>query len=303
MGKLLRVLVVLLLLLGIAALVLGLLLFQKRETLKGHVQDLSVQVERVAANIEAEQADDLTKSDNPKMNKDVTAAKLQGYTLDPVTKKVSTNAPMMIAMAQLVGKSAIELSRLNDTRTALGQKIQELDAATNKIAGLEANVTKLEGEKKQLQDSVTGLEKDVAEKKAKIQELTTTIEEANTKITDLQEQVAKLKDSLLDKDDEIKTLKETLDKFKKNVSSTNGVPQNGTKGKIVLVNKNWNFVIISLTDNTGVASGMELTIHRGDQLIGKAKVTDLNDQYRLAIGDLLPNWKQADPEVGDYVFY
>jgi chromosome segregation ATPase len=300
MGKLLRVLVVFLLLLGIAALVLGFLLFQKRETLKGHVQDLSVQVERVAANIEAEQADDLTKTDNPKMNKEITAVKLQGYSLDPVTKKANTNAPMMLAMAQLVGKSAIELSRLNDTRTALALKIKELETATNRIAVLEANVAKLEGEKKQLQDNVASLEKDVAEKKTKIEELNASLDEAKSKITDLQEQVAKLKDSLLDRDDQIKTLKETIVKLTPKVEGpTAGTA--GTKGKIVLVNKNWNFVVIAV--NEAIGTGVELTIQRGDKLIGKVRVSDLNPQYQLAIGDVLLDWKQADVEVGDYVFY
>jgi hypothetical protein len=29
----------------------------------------------------------------------------------------------------------------------------------------------------------------------------------------------------------------------------------------------------------------------------------VNDQYRLAIGDVVMNMKQDDPEVGDHVFY
>lgn len=302
MGKLLRVLVVLLLLLGIAALVLGFMLFQKRETLKGHVQDMAKNVVELSGQIEAEQADDLTKSDMPKMSSQVTITQLLTYKVDPSVAVTETNKPatMDAAMRMLIGKAQIQLGRLDDTRKALAVKIQELDVATNKIAALEADIVRLEGEKKQLQDNVATLEKDVAEKKVKIEELNTSLDEAKTKITDLQEQVAKLKDTILDKDDKIKSLNETIEKLRP--QTPNGTPdKTGTKGKVVLVNKTWNFVVISV--NEAIGSGVELTVQRGDKLIGKVKVSDLNAQYQLAIGDIMMDWKQADVEVGDYVFY
>jgi hypothetical protein len=305
MGKLLRVLVVLLLILGIAALVLGLLLFQKRELLKGHVQDMAKNVLELSGHIEAEQADDLTKSDMPKMSSQLTITQLLTYKLDPSVTLVDTNKPatMDAAMRMLIGKAQIELGRLDDTRKALAQKIQELDVATNKIAALEANIVQLEAEKKQLQENVAALEKDVAEKKGKIEELTTSLDEAKTKITDLTEQVAKLKDTILDKDDKIKSLNETIEKLrpKPGTETSGGSLQAGTKGKIVLVNKTWNFVVIAI--NEAIGTGVELTVQRGDKLIGKVRVSDLNDQYKLAIGDVMLDWKQADVEVGDYVFY
>jgi chromosome segregation ATPase len=211
---------------------------------------------------------------------------------------------MDAAMRMLIGKAQIELGRLDDTRKALAQKIQELDVATNKIAALEANIVLLEAEKKQLQENVAALEKDVAEKKGKIEELTTSLDEAKTKITDLAEQVAKLKDTILDKDDKIKSLNETIATLLKKTGTDDGkggTLQAGTKGKIVLVNKNWNFVVIAI--NEAIGTGVELTVQRGDKLIGKVRVSDLNDQYKLAIGDVMLDWKQADVEVGDYVFY
>lgn len=306
MGKLLRVLVVILLLLGIAALVLELRLFQKRETLKGHVQDMAKNVLELSGHIEAEQADDLTKSDLPTMNSQLTLSQLLTYKLDPTAPAVDTNKPatMDAAMRLLIGKAQIQLGRLSDTRTALAQKIQELDAATNKITTLEASIVRLEGEKKQLQDNVVTLEKDVAAKKTKIEELNASLDETKTKITDLQEQVAKLKDTILDRDDKIKSLNETIEKLRPKANADANAPgavQNGTKGKIILVNKSWNFVVIAI--NEPIGAGVELTIQRGDKLIGKVRVSDLNDQYKLAIGDVLLDWKQADVEVGDYVFY
>jgi PAS domain-containing protein len=41
-----------------------------------------------------------------------------------------------------------------------------------------------------------------------------------------------------------------------------------------------------------------------EEAVGKVRVSDVNEQYQLAIADmLLAPWKQADPEVGDNVFY
>ncbi len=311
MGKLLRVLVVLLLLLGIAALALGVMLFQKRETLKGHVQDLAENVLSLSRHVEAEQVDDLTQTDLPRMDKVVTRDQLLGYSLDPQTRRADTNSPMVQIMGQLIGKANIQASRLNDTRLALSQKIQELDVATNKIAELEATIVRLEEEKKQLQDQVAALEKELAERKAKIESLTVSLEEAASTIDDQKSQIAKLKDDLLDKDDQLKRLDETIKKLEEKIAQYTGgggTSKNvdikpGTKGQIILVNTQWNFAVVSVNEGTPVAMGVELLVQRDDQLVGKIKVSDLNDQYKLAICDILLDWKQADLEVGDYVFY
>lgn len=311
MGKLLKVLVVLLFLLGIAALALGILLFQKRETLKGHVQDLAVNVVRLSAYVEAEQDPDLTKSDLPKMDKQIELGQLLTYKADPNAIVVDTNKPatMSAAMGLLIGKTQNQLTILNDTRSALGQKIQELEVATNRINALEADVARLEGEKKALQDTVAKLEKDVAEKKAKIEELNASLEEAKASIEDLKAQVDKLRDSLKDKDDEIKSLKATIDRLiakETGTASTNATKNMtfGTKGKILLVNPTWNFVVIGMSPEANLAVGVELTIQREDKMIGKVRISDVNEQYQLAIADtLLAPWKQSNPEVGDNVFY
>jgi chromosome segregation ATPase len=165
MGKLLRVSVVLLLLLALVASGLGYLLFQKRESLKGLTQDLAAEVVKTARFIESSQDPDLTKSENPKMDKEIEVTQLLTYKLDPNVVQADTNKPatMKQTMGLLQGKAEAQLSILTDTRAALAQKIQELDAATNKIASLEADIVRLEGEKKQLQDNVTVLEKEVAE--------------------------------------------------------------------------------------------------------------------------------------------
>jgi hypothetical protein len=309
MGKLLRVLVVFLFLLGFGALFLGIQLFQKRETLKGHVQDLAQKVVELSANIEAEQADDLTQTENPKMNAQVALPQLLKYKLAP-QETADTNKPAIMedTLKLLIGKSAVQLSRLNDTRSALSQKIQELEIATNKIAALEADIVKLADEKKQLQENVATVQKDVTERTAKIAELEAKLEEAVTKAADLQEKVAKMQETLADRDEEIKTLNAIIEKMKPKGGGPNtigavGDIQPGAKGSLVLVNKNWNFVVIGMNDSAALYAGLELTVHRGDKWVGKVKISDVNDQYRLAIGDVVMNMKQDDPEVGDHVFY
>jgi len=314
MGKLLRVLVVLLLLLGVAALALGILLFQKRETLKGHTQDLASQVFRLSETIEAEQVDDLTVTDLPKMNSRITVGQLLTYKLAPDALIVDTNQPAIMADAMnlLYGRSAIQLNRLRDTRLALAQKIQELDAATNKIAVLEADIARLQDEKQQLEARVAALTREVAEKNAKIDSLNAELEGARNTIADQKDEIDRLKDTLLDKDDEIKSLTETVRKQKADLDAYRGVEgggrvmgdvKHGTKGTIVLVNSEWNFAIVAVNQQSPVAVGLELMVQRDEKLVGKIKVSDLNDQYRLAICDILLDWKQDDPEVGDYVFY
>jgi predicted RNase H-like nuclease (RuvC/YqgF family) len=251
------------------------------------------------------------------MDKEIEVTQLLTYKLDPNVVQADTNKPatMKQTMGLLQGKAEAQLSILTDTRAALAQKIQELDAATNKIASLEADIVRLEGEKKQLQDNVTVLEKEVAERKAKIEELNASLEEATGKITDLQADVAKLKDTILDQSDKIKTQEDTIKRLMEKLnptgpatggSSTNGTSSltSGTKGQILLVNKDYNFVVISLSAPAGIGVAQELTVQRGDKLVGKVRITEVSGQYPIAIADqLLAPWKQADAEVGDYVFH
>ncbi len=306
MGKLLRVLVVVIFFLSIVALVLGIVLFQKRETLKGHVLSLAKNVAALAPFIEAEQAEDLTAKDNPMMTNILRESDLLDYKPDP--KNPGAPTVMEKAMRDLLGRVQNQLSHLNDTRDALSRRNREYEEATNTIARLENNIQQLQSEKAALETQVASLQKDLANKKSKIDELNARTEELQATLDDMKDRIARLNDTIKDKEDTIRAQERTIEDLRRRMAQTGPdvphekVPQ-GHKGKVILVNHEWNFVVLSLAPKAAVSIGIPLTVHRGEQLVGKVRVADFNDQYRLAIADILLDWKQLEAEVGDNVFY
>ena len=309
MGKLLRVLVIVLLLLSAAALVLGLKLFNTRETLKGSAQTLVDGTFRLAGTIEAEQAADLTAKEQPKMDTKVKKDDLaRYYVLDAASKPV-TDGPgaMKTTINELVGKATVQLSRLNDTRDTLKQT--------------QENLAQTEQKRKEFEDLSVTQKKTIGDQEGKIGSLNQEVTQKTEQISQLDEAKANLEGTVKDQKDEIVGLKEKTqdlqDKLEQDKqliadlnrrmgSNTNAlamaVPP-GLKGQVVFINTNWNFVVLATTEQSMLAATVDLHVQRADKLVAKVRVSDVKPEYRLAIADILPDWQQVPIEVGDYVFY
>jgi hypothetical protein len=81
------------------------------------------------------------------------------------------------------------------------------------------------------------------------------------------------------------------------------VMRTGLEGRILAVNSSWNFVVISLGDRNGVIANAELLIKRGDQLIGKVRITSVEPSTSIA--DIVANSLRPGLSVqpGDTVIY
>jgi myosin heavy subunit len=72
----------------------------------------------------------------------------------------------------------------------------------------------------------------------------------------------------------------------------------GVSGKVTYVNREWNFVVLNVGLSNGVVPSGELVVYRGNEFLGKVKITSAEDN--TAVGDILPGAK-ADIQVGDDV--
>jgi cell shape-determining protein MreC len=71
------------------------------------------------------------------------------------------------------------------------------------------------------------------------------------------------------------------------------------KGKVLVVNDRYRFVVIDLGARDGVEKGMVLILHRERQFIGKCQVEKVYN--RMAAADLVLNWMKDEVRVGDGV--
>ena len=310
MAKFLRVLIIILLLLSVGALVLGIMLFNKREQLKGHVQQYVTDVLRLAEFVEAEQAEELTQKDLPKMNTVLSKDYLLTYvTVDEGTglKRADGPGTMREEMNKLIARANNQLRRLDDTRDELKLKREELAEALKKIEGLETKVASLEQTIAGLEARIAELNQQIRQKDEQIAALQEKNADLEADIRDKEDEIAKLRDDKLDLEDKIKQLEELIRRLRPDRPPEEGgapaATAPGLKGKVVLVNPEWNFIVIAAAEGANLIPALQLIVQRDDQLVGKVRVADVNEEYRLVIADILGDWQQVPLEVGDHVFY
>jgi predicted RNase H-like nuclease (RuvC/YqgF family) len=273
MGKLAKPLIIVLLLLSIASLILGIMLFSKREILKGRVEKLEQGAVQVARNIHYDdfQADLL--ADYEKMD-----------------------APLGLLGAQ----AANQYEELQNTKQDLVDTEAELNKTENELATTKAQLTQVEAQ-------VAGLQREIEAKEIELAQVNNRVDQLEQDKSNLQSEIENLNDSLVtaeeetrDLQDEVATLEQTIAKMEVELGDrpVDDTPE-GLTGEIVLVNPYWNFVVLDVGSEQGLASGAELLVHREERLVGKVRVTTVEDQ--MAIAEILMDWEQVPLREGDYV--
>jgi cell shape-determining protein MreC len=74
----------------------------------------------------------------------------------------------------------------------------------------------------------------------------------------------------------------------------------GINGKILSVNRAWNFVVLNVGNKDGVVENGVLMVYRGNTLLGKVKV--VSAEKNSAVADVIPEWIKGDIQPGDAVF-
>ena len=75
----------------------------------------------------------------------------------------------------------------------------------------------------------------------------------------------------------------------------------GLAGKIVVVNKDWNFVVVDVGTDAGALVNGIFLVHRQDQLIGKIRVSSVT--RNLALAEIVNDWQASPFREGDKIVY
>ncbi len=278
----------LLLVLGAVALYLGFELFKQREELKGRTQTLQAGIKRIAAHIEIEEGSDVR-----------IASKI-------VDRELMTLGEMEKPIKTVESAAQLEMVRLEATRVELAETKATLAQRERELEATKAELSAAKAEIRALTETIRQKNSQIAELEATIRELEADKADLTRKAAEAQEVADDLKAKLAAKETEYDELlvenqkmKERLDPVLKRERL-----QKEQLAKILFVDPEWNFVILSLPhEDTLLDPGLELLVHRGDNLVGKLHVTDVLRQERLAIADILNEWQQVPFEQGDNVIY
>ena len=288
-----RSLVILLFALSGTALVLGIIMFQQRETLKGRTQKLEMAAKQVAATLEKDDT-------NPDVKLTLPDDQLKTYKAKP------GGPPTMDGpLNQMVSAAQHQLTRLNNTRSELADTKTML---ANTRETLQITSNDLVVAQRTIEDQNATIEA----RNATINEKEVAIQKLEKEKTDLLANVETLKQQTTDLETENRDLTDAnavlqakvmdLDKMVNPELRKAALPK-GQLGSVTLVNPEWNFVIMRLSPEItrNITPNLELLIHRNDRLVGKVRVQTMVDN--LAVAEIVSDWQQMPCEKGDYVMY
>jgi len=209
--------------------------------------------------------------------------------------------------AATIAQTKVELE---ESRAKCEASTKERDQAIAQVESLKTALEKSESQGKDLQnqlkamtDKVSGLEAAVARLQPKIDnpppnEPCVQCAEKQRIIDEKEAWAAKLQG-------DIKDLQARIDTIINNEKPVPVAPKkrSGLEGRILAVNQAWNFVVLNLGDKNGVVGNAEMLIKRGDQLVGKARVTSVEPSTSIAeiVANSVPRGVSIQP--GDNVIY
>ncbi len=318
MNNVLRISIILLLILSISALVMGWMLFNQRQELKGRLQATEDTLVAVAGSIERETPEELTDRDLPKMEIDRDQLKTYYGVDDEGNIIVGGPGTMDEVLRQLRGRAASQYAYYNDTRAALQQRNEELAATRRELEDTQQQLAQTIEKLEETEAAKNEALNKVAEREAQIAELERNVERLEGNLSEQRERIAELNDEVADwqqryeaeaarVEDLLAQIAErpTVDDDEFDRVAEPGDVMRGHKGQVLLVNRDWNFVILTMArDDHSVRRDLTLFVQRDDKLVGKVRVSDVKGaDRRLAVADIMNDWLQMPIEEGDYVFF
>jgi len=206
-------------------------------------------------------------------------------------------------------KKQRDAAKAAQTAAEEAQKVAEtqLAEANAKVTQLESDLTAAKAEATKLQTALADSEAAKNDALAQLKEiqqkvgegedpeqLARQIESQNEKITALTQEKQVLEESLKDKDKQIEEIELALQRSKE------GDLPPGIRGRVAKVNQDWNFVVLNIGYREGVVPNGELVVYRGNQMIGRVKVTSASPDTSVA--NILPEWQKSQIRPGDKVF-
>jgi peptidoglycan hydrolase CwlO-like protein len=192
--------------------------------------------------------------------------------------------------------------QLDDRSADLAKAKTELDNAQRDLAKANADV---EAKTKQMAD----IQAQLAAIKGSIGEVSP--EQLGTKIKELSDMNTRLSTELAEAKQVQETLNERVRMQEEQVATKqrevdayrNVTVRQGLSGRILAYNPGWNFVVLSVGDKAGLKAGVQMIVARGNQMIGKVRVTSV--EPNTAIADVLPGTvaRGQSIQAGDTVIY
>ena len=218
------------------------------------------------------------------------------------------------AQINLVAMSDEAKKAAGDAKTAkeeLKVAAEAKDAADQKAIVAAAAAEKA---RKDLEDAATKaqeLENKNKELEAKMNAPAQSMPTATAQDPELLKKVADAEAKAAEKEELLKTIQGKSEDAEKKAAALEadaarraaGMLKPGLEGKVLAVNPNWNFVVLSIGDKQGVIAGASLIVKRGGSMVAKLHVTSVEPSTSIADIQAGSIAKGATIQPGDVVIF
>ena len=180
----------------------------------------------------------------------------------------------------------------------------------SQLATASSQVNDLNGKIKEAEDRASAKDKDIADLNARLLAASTAPKPA-APADDVTKQLEDLKRDR----DELNVVKAGLDSQlhtvqaqvqalqKREADRASGASMQGLRGRVLAVDRNWNFVVLDLGNRNGVNNNATMIIERGGSMVGRIRITSVEPSQSVA--DIIPNSVPAGISVqpGDTVVF
>lgn len=283
MAKVLRVFVILLFLMAAGAVALEYMLFRQRHERKERTQTLEKAILDVAQTLTAPKEPYIEAIDQKINVNSLMNSVTMGTQLRVLEALAGNRTEQLFITKDDLKKTQDDLSK---TRQELAQTKQDLDTARKDIVALNERLAQKTAELAEAQQKIGRIEGEIAE--------------LNTSIESQKVQIVKIEAEKTELNDENQRLEIELARYLNDPTIVKQMPR-GLNGKIVVVNPDWNFVVLDIGTREGLVKNAYMLVHRSDRLIGKVRIMDAREH--MAIADIQREWASAPLQEGDRVLY
>ena len=184
-------------------------------------------------------------------------------------------------------------SDLADAQQKITDANQQAQAAQSQLAAAQAKASELETKEAAAEQKANEATAKLSDVQAQAGAASDAAKAAQVKADQLDKEKRGVQDELAQAKAEVSRLNDVIQR------SQTGVQPPGISGKIVSVNRNWNFVVLNIGEKDGLVEKGELIVSRNKVVIGRIRV--VSTEANTAVADILVNTLQGQIEPGDDV--
>jgi peptidoglycan hydrolase CwlO-like protein len=229
--------------------------------------------------------------------------KVQGLNLDLANTKATLKSTQteLAATKTKLQSAQDELAKTKDelqtTQAQLATTQSNLDAANKQVADLNSQIDTLNKKIASMTPTPQGVTPTAGPSQADYDALNTKYKDSQAQVAELTQLKETLTNKVKDAESRADDLQKVVDHYKNNIL------KNGLEGQVLAVNQGWNFVVLSIGDRQGAVANGEMILKRGDEQIGKVRITSVEPSTSVA--DIIPGSlaRGVRVEPGDRVIF